>query len=486
MNKYLILLFFLFLSAKSFAQKPYALMQSDTTIGMDESIRLCVDSARAYSNFMFAAKNPATNLWVIWRKSLATHKYTPVFTDQYNRLHVVASADHTQMIYVRYKTPDEDAMRNATLDSAWICRGSTNGTREEVIFQVPEFHKNAVYDLDWSRDKEHILLACGNDQYPNLTRDGDIFEYELKTGTITNRTHNWELWSNHCAYAPDGKTIAYSHYANFTSAIPTDIFIQQADGTNRQITNTQQYTNTFPYCTLTGFTGDKVIYRRGQYYDNSLFEKGMDGEQQLTKIQGFGGIHLDDSLYAATDLKSNIYLFTHTATLGNIHIAGINNFAVDNAYNVDNNLNTHLCWLGKQNVKVRWSTGDTTFSIVAHPATATTYYCTVTDNNRQYTDSIHINVIAHTATDLTAAETDSLNKVNNQIQILPDPTSSIVHILSPKPVNLSVWNEQGNTLLQKKDAHEIDMSTFTDGNYLIILTDENGIKLKIRKIVLRR
>ncbi len=450
------------------------------------------------------------------------------------------------MVYVRYLPQREGAMHLATLDTAWVCKGATNGNHEDVLFPVPQFSKNAVYDLDWSPDKQRILFACGNDQFPNLTRDGDIFEYNLKSGAITNRTNNWELWSNHCAYSPDGREFAYSHYANFVSALPTDIFIQHTDGNNQQVTYQQQHPGSYPFCTLTGFTGSKVLYRRGLFYDNSLFEKGADGEQRIFNVPGFGGIALDGRLYAATGLDNSIYLFTRDATMGSIRVAGINDFAVDNDYNVGNNLNTHLNWLGRQRVKIKWSTGDTTFAISVRPGRTTTYYCTVTDNNKQYTDTIKVKVVAanrpvitktcftltapHSsggyqwlldgapiagATDstytpeaggnysvslknakgvatlsqpisVTASEADSLNALNSKIQILPDPSSSIVRIVSPTAVNVSVINEQGKIMLQKKGTTEISMGNLPDGKYSIMLYDDNCLKLKTRKIILQR
>ncbi len=436
-------------------------------------------------------------------------------------------------------------MRNATLDTAWICRGATNGNHEEILFPVPQFNKNAIYDLDWTADKQRILFAIGNDQFPNITRDGDIFEYNIKTNTITNRTNNWELWSNHCTYAPDGREFAYSHYANFTTALPTDIFTQRNDGNNQQITHTQQHINTYPFCTLTDFTGDKVIYRRGQYYDNSLFEKGAGSEQQIFNVQGFGGIHLNDQLFAATDLANSIYIFTRTATVGSIHIAGIKDFAVDNGYNFDNNLNTRLNWLGKQKVKIVWSTGDTTFAIKVHPTANTTYYCTITDNGKQYKDTIKVKittsekpvitkkcfslttstyrsyqwllnrkpisgatdsaytpeaggaysvVVKNSAgseltsyeTNISSVEADSLNALNNKVQLLPDPNTSVVKIDAPFPVNMAVINAQGKIVEQQKDARTIDMSELPGGSYTILLYDNNCLKLKTRKMIMRR
>ena len=532
-------------SQEAWAQKAFAIIQRDTIVEAGTEITLCIDSSRAYSNFIFSAQDPSTGKWCIWRKSLVTRKYTPVFNDVYNRLHVRVSADGKEMIYVRYRSPAENAMRKGMLDTAWICRGATNGLKEDVLFTVPQYNKNAIYDLDWSADKKRILFAAGNDQYPNMTKDGDIFEYNIETGDIVNRTNNWELWSNHCRYSPDGREFAYSHYANFVASIPTDIFIQHPDGMNQQITSAMQHINSMPFCTLTDFTGERVIYRRGQYYDNAVFEKGHEGEKLISKLQGFGGIVLDDRLYAATDLENNIVLFTVDGKIGSTRVSAIRNFAVDNNYNYDNNLNTHLNWLGKIWAKTNWSTGDTGFSIRVRPTTNTTYRCSVQDGDTIRTSQVKVNVTTSTkpiiskkcltlycsgftdyqwqlngqaitgATDssftpetggnytvtgrkkgdavvssgemqISSVEAASLSGLHNRVQILPDPTSSIVKIVSPSPINMSVINEQGRIVTQQNNAKEFDMSALPDGSYSIMLYDDDCLKLKTRKIVLRK
>ncbi len=536
-----VLFIFLFAAGafSCLAQNPYAILQRDTIIEGGTQLTLCIDSVKAYSNFIFSAQNPETGKWTIWRKNAVSNKYEPVFDDRYNRAHVVVSADKGEMIYVRYRQQRVGSMHDASLDSAWICRSTVDGRKEEPIFLVPQFSKNAIYDLDWSADKQRILYAWGNDAYPTLTRDGDIFEYDQSTGKHTNLTRNYELWNNHCRYGPDSKSFAYSHYANFWYSRPTDIYIK-TDNDNVQQTNNFRHAEGWQYCTLTDYTGDQLLYRRGEFSENKLFVKKLTGEDLLLNRPGYGGVRLGSNFYAATDTTNNILLFTESEIAGSIRLSGINNFGNDDRYNFGQDCNTRLNWLGKQPVKIEWSTGDTTFAIQVQPRKNTTYQCTITANGNKYTYSVKVKtgktrptivkncftlsvagfsayqwlmnntplagatdssytpqsggVYAVKATDgkgrttlsyemnVTGTETDSLNALNESIKVTPDPATNTVKITSSVPVNLMAINEQGRIIEQKDNAHELNMANLPDGDYSIILYDNNCIRLKSRKI----
>ena len=528
-------------STIAYGQASYAILQHDTTIEKGGGLNLAIDSVKAFSNFIFSAMNPKTTRWTIWKKNSGSGRYEPLFDDAYSRMNVAVAADRTEIAYVRYKPPLQGAMYNTILDSAWVCKSRIDGSGETILFQVAAFNKNAIYDLDWSADKERILYAYGNDQYPNLTRDGDIFEYNLKTGVTVNLTNNWELWSRYCRYAPDGRKFAYSHYANFWFALPTDIFIREKDGNPRQTTNSTQFTGEDQYCTLTDFTVDAVIYRRGLYNKNKLYRKaGMD-EQLLFTIAGFGGIQLGQNLYAATDLSNHIYVFTGSTIVGMIQVSAINSFAKDNAYNFAMDCNTRLNWLGRQRVSVKWSTGDTTFTINVQPTRTTTFYCTISANDITYRDTVIVKVrgakplitktcltlgtskyknyqwllnnapitgatdsaftpegagtFAVAVTDkknnrlvsnpviISETEADSVKMLNEQILITPDPSTSTIQITAPFPVNMVIVNDRGKIVEKREDVHETSMNNLPDGIYNILLYDNYCLKLKTRRIV---
>ncbi len=525
------------------AQSTYEIVQHDTSVSAGTALTLSIDSTKAYSNFIFSALNPKTGRWTLWARNSNTGKYEPLIADSYNRMNAVVSADKKELLYVRYRPQREGAMYNSIMDSAWVCRNNIKCTNEQILFLVPQFNKNAVYDLDWSKDKRHILYSYGNDEYPNQTRDGDVFEYDIDTKAVTNLTNDWQLWSKNCRYAPDGNGFAYSHFANFYVALPTDIFIQRKGASRQEMTNSIHHDKNYKYCTLTDYSNDHILYRRGLYFENKLYRKHKDIEEVLFTTPGYGGIRLEGDLYAATDFDNNIYVFTPTRTVGSIKVSGIKSFAKDHCYNFALDCNTRLNWMGKQKIKVSWSTGETTTTIQVSPKQTTTYYCTVTANGNEYTDSIKVKtggpvpVIAKTCLTLSTghfktyqwlqnghiitgandsvytpegggtfavsvtdkkdrmatsaefmiseAEADSINRLNEQVRIDPDPSTSTLLIKAPFAVNMVIVDERGRIADQQNDIHRINMNNLTDGIYNILLYNNNCLKLKTRRVVKR-
>ena len=541
MTRYLsFLLLTAFFSVSCYSQVGYPILMDDTTIAAGESISLCIDSVKAYSNFIFSAKDPKTKHWTIWHKNQSSGKYEPMFTDGYNRLNPVVAADLTEIIYVRYRPQKEENMHNGTLDSAWICRSSMNGSHESIIFTVPIFNKSAVYDLDWNPGKDRILYAYGNDEFPSLSRDGDVFEYNLNTGSHTNLTNNWDYMSRYCKHGRNN-SFAYSQNANPWYPGNTDIFLRKSDGTLQQMTDSAGYINEYKYCTLTDMKGETILYRRGQFGSNKLYCRTDSKEKMIFNKPGYGGIILDNNLYAATDFDNNIYIFTDHEVLSVSHVSSVSTFSNDNYYTYPQDFNTHLNFAGRPNVKVRWSTGDTGFSVRVCPPSNTTYYCTVTAGGITYKDSIHIQltgrrpvitrscltlsvgtfkryqwllngnriagavdstftpveagVYSVLVTDINGrtvpsldmgidmSSADSLRTLNNAIRIEPDPATSIVHILSPIPLNIAVTNETGKVVYEKNDTQEFDMNNLPDGIYSIMVFDNNCLKMKSRRIL---
>lgn len=525
--------------APVWGQRPFSILQRDTTVPAGTVLRLGIDSTRLFSNFIFSARNPETGRWTIWRKG-SSGKYAPVFKDRYNRMNVVVSADRRSLLYVRYKPQEEGAMYKSMLDSAWICTSGVDGSREVVVLPVPEFNKNAVYDLDWSADKTRILYAYGNDQYPSLTRDGDIFEYNTVTKTTVNLTNDWQLWSKNCRYAANSRDIAYSHFANFWDLLPTDVFVLRVGHPREQATNSTNYSKGYKYCTLTDFDGRTVLYRRGLYFDNKLYRK-RDAEELLFAVPGYGGVQLEEDVYAAVDFYNNIYVFTSKATIGSIKVSGVKTFAKDHAYNDAGDCNTRLNWMGRQQATIRWSTGERTTAIAATVNKTTTYYCRVEMGDAVYTDSVMVTVAAPkpvitrkcmtlsvsryagyqwlmngspipgatdssytpdeagryavTVTDkkgkkvttdevvISAEERAAAKEQNGQVTINADPASNSLVLSAPFVVNILITDERGIIVKQQPNARVVTLNDLPEGNYNMMLYNDACVKLRTRRLV---
>jgi hypothetical protein len=520
-------------------QRPFRILQHDTTVPAGTVLQLGIDSTRLFSNFIFSACNPETGRWTVWRKG-KSGKYEPVFKDRYNRMNVVVSADRRSLLYVRYKPQEEGAMYKSALDSAWICTSGVDGSQEAVVLMVPEFNKNAVYDLDWSADKTRILYSYGNDQYPSLTRDGDVFEYNTVTKTTVNLTNDWQLWSKNCRYAANSKDIAYSHFANFWDPLPTDVFVLRVGHPREQVTNSTNYSKGYKFCTLTDFDGETVLYRRGLYFDNKLYRK-RDAEELLFAVPGYGGVQLEEDVYAAVDFYNNIYVFTSKATIGSIKVSGVKTFAKDHAYNYALDCNMRLNWMGRQQATIRWSTGERATAIAVMVNKTTTYYCKVEMGEAVYTDSITVTVAAprpaisrkcmtlsvpryaayqwlkdgsailgavdssYTPDEagryavavvdkkgrkvtsdevvINAEEWEAATEQNGQVTINADPSSNSLVVSAPFAVNVLIMDERGVIVKQQANARNITLGELPEGSYNMMLYNDACVKLRTRRLV---
>jgi hypothetical protein len=381
------------------------LSPNDTTICKGTSLALSYhlkDTTQAFDNFIFYAKDPTTGKWAIWRKNVFTNNYQPIFNDFYNRVNAVVSADGREMIYIKYRPQPAGGMSAQTMDSAWICRSTSGGLNERIVFVVPQFNKYAIYDLDWSADKQKILFSNGHDRYPitTATRDGDVFVFHYNTNLITNITALEDYWSKYCKFSPSDTSFAFTRANDPYSAMPQQVAQWSIAGMPMGII-TSSGTHPWPEteCVLTSFdVPGEVVYRRG-YTNASLYKHtigGSSSETLLTTTPGYSGIYLTNGIYAATDTNNNIRLFrAGGALVGSINVPVISKFKNDGNYQVYSNFGASLNWLGAHfspRPVFAWATGDTTPSINVAPITNKTYYCTTTLNGISCTDSVKITV----------------------------------------------------------------------------------------------
>jgi gliding motility-associated-like protein len=308
------------------------------------------DTLDLYNNFIFSANNNATQRWTIWKKN-NTGVYAPLFNDNYHRTAVVVSQDKTEMIYVRYRhlNSAQPPMWSSILDSAWICRNNIDGTNESILLLVPNFKRDAIYDMDWSSNKTQILFTLGNDRYPNvLTRDGDVFLYNITNSTLTNHTNNWDLWEKTAKFLKDNNYIYYSQCPNPWYGLPVDIYKKPiATGSPSKITSASGYSVGDQEVSITGTMNDgSVIYRR--YGNYRLYKKkDSNAEVLLLNKPGCGGIEIGSDLFAATNFDDSIVLFKQSSVLKTFKISQISRFTGNPSYNYNNGNIIHLQWLGK-------------------------------------------------------------------------------------------------------------------------------------------
>ncbi len=69
------------------------------------------------------------------------------------------------------------------------------------------------------------------------------------------------------------------------------------------------------------------------------------------------------------------------------------------------------------------------------------------------------------------------------ITIYPNPAGNKLYINSQAPVNCTITTPHGQILKITEQQTEIDISSLPNGMYILILSDENGIKAKTEKLV---
>lgn len=120
--------------------------------------------------------------------------------------------------------------------------------------------------------------------------------------------------------------------------------------------------------------------------------------------------------------------------------------------------------------------GATTYSL-AHTGPGN-YKVTVTDTNG--CQSVSANYVLNGGSVTTAVNGIA---AANEISIYPNPTDGLVYITHADSMRVTVAAADGRILLDRKDAGELDLSSFANGVYIVRLLDMNGAVLKVEKIV---
>lgn len=70
------------------------------------------------------------------------------------------------------------------------------------------------------------------------------------------------------------------------------------------------------------------------------------------------------------------------------------------------------------------------------------------------------------------------------VNIYPNPASTMVHIDAPARLNVQIHNLEGQIIMTKNAASDIDISGMANGVYMISLTDKNGALVKTDRLVI--
>jgi hypothetical protein len=104
------------------------------------------------------------------------------------------------------------------------------------------------------------------------------------------------------------------------------------------------------------------------------------------------------------------------------------------------------------------------------------YYVSVTDTNGCYNLSS-----VEFINNIGVGVANVPGKVEG-IRIFPNPTHQYVNIEAPVKVDVMIRDLQGRTVLNQKDAKQIDLGQIADGVYMMLILDENGKLIQTEKL----
>jgi hypothetical protein len=123
--------------------------------------------------------------------------------------------------------------------------------------------------------------------------------------------------------------------------------------------------------------------------------------------------------------------------------------------------------------------GATSNNTPERGADSTYYTVTVTDVNgcARTSDTFWV-LLADTSLAVHPVVTPAYD-----IRIYPNPASSIIHIDAPVKVFVSVLNIDGSILIDHQEAISLNVGGLNNGNYILMIYDENNHLLKTEKLV---
>ncbi len=73
--------------------------------------------------------------------------------------------------------------------------------------------------------------------------------------------------------------------------------------------------------------------------------------------------------------------------------------------------------------------------------------------------------------------------ISTPVHIYPNPTHGMVYVESPVPVQIMVNSMDGKSLIRATDVTQVDITGLPDGIYMMRVSDEQGMLLKVEKVM---
>gem|GEM_PF-3299022 len=117
----------------------------------------------------------------------------------------------------------------------------------------------------------------------------------------------------------------------------------------------------------------------------------------------------------------------------------------------------------------------------------TLYYFTVYEYNVGTGTSQNYFTTSAASSDITTSFTQvgvkNVNAMSPNIKLYPNPVANYVYISAPMPVNYTIRDMQGRTTMSGNNAQKVNMESVAPGVYIITITDEAGVILKVDKLI---
>jgi Tol biopolymer transport system component len=216
------------------------------------------------------------------------------------------SADGRTLAYFDYD--------NETGES-WLCLVDTDGQNRRRLLDITDMKvdnmalspngKTVILSLDSTRI-HRIETPMGETVHIEITeeRDLDLFTVDVKTGELKRLTDTPDVMEKWPAYSPEGKRIAFVGRIDTEREknIPRDVFVMDADGSNRRHLAHHTEGLGFHFAELRWSPdGSKIIY---PYYNFSVSDVEHYTDIFVIDVDKGGYVNLTDSPNIIDDAPS--------------------------------------------------------------------------------------------------------------------------------------------------------------------------------------